>query len=165
MPRRLSQTIICSRPETEPDFQLEMINKHSTLPFTTSGYFFNPCRCVLFTLKLSYKLAKAHRMWKKAGFKPCNVHRSGSWRIPLLVTVVWPSRRHWVGRTRELVQASRNGCWLSRLWSYSARLGTMNAVAFGAAVISTFLPSVKSPKSWTDMKITYELMHGRLSLN
>lgn len=105
MPWRLSQTISCSRPETEPDLQLLMINKHCTLPFAMSGYFFNLCRCVLFTLKLSYKLAKARSLkegrlqalkcsqeWKMAYLAPV------SCGAPVLVGMAGENQRAFPGQ-------------------------------------------------------------------
>lgn len=118
-----------------------------------SDYFFNPCRCVLFTLKLSYKLAKAHGIWKKAGFRPWNVHRNGKWLIPapycsgvpVLVGNDW----------EELKSFSRPAEMFADQAGFEANLQgwvKWNAIVFGAAVILTLLHSVKSPEPFIDMQ-------------
>lgn len=119
-----------------------------------SGYFFNPCRCVLFTLKLSYKLAKAHGIWKKAGFRPWNVHRNGKWLIPTphRSGVPVPVGNDW----EELKSFSRPAEMFADQAGFEANLQgwvKWNATGFGAAVILTFFQSVKSPEPLTDMQI------------
>lgn len=115
-----------------------------------SGYFFNPCRCVLFTLKLSYKLAKAHGIWKKAGFGPWNVHRNGKWLIPTPHHSGVPGL---VGNDwEELKSFSRPAEMFADQAGFEANLQgwvKWNAVGFGAAVILTFLQSVKNPEPLT----------------
>lgn len=110
-----------------------MINKHRTLPFTRRGYFFNPRRCVLFTLKLSYKLAKARRLWEKAGSTPETFTGVGN-GAPTAQSCGRSHRpgRYWLGKTEELFQASRSVGRPRRLWSSPARLGTMKCSGVGS---------------------------------
>ena len=168
MPWRLSQTISCSRPETEPDFQLLMINKHCTLPFAMSGYFFNLCRCVLFTLKLSYKLAKAHRVWKKAGFRPRNVHRNGKWLTLLPLAVVPQSWWNGWGELKSFSRPVEMFADQAGFWGSSARQDEVKCNSFGSCSDFDFL--AVGEKFWTFNRyenplIWYRLVHGRLSVS
>lgn len=127
-----------------------MINKHSPLPFVACGYFFNPCRCVLFTLKLSHNLVKAHRVWRKEGLQLWNGHRRGNGRsLPqncgtVVLGDVWRS---------ECSLASSRVCWPRRFWANVQEQVWWDRRGSGTAIILTFLQSVESLESLTAMKI------------